>query len=272
VPQGDGAGGAADARRPATKPASATRKPKVEAGLPPKPVWAPEPNVAPKVAVLPEPATEFEPPPIPNWDRASASKSWPDARREHASATSRPPVPADAGTHQGRPRRSRAFTRTVVLASLLVVFCVVTVALVLLHHSDNATTGPRATAAVVSHDVGRLKTATQAINADTSAARSTLHALSGIPTVGRVAVVLNPYVSSLQHFQTVLSGVDVPKSARGAAASVRASVSKDVRSLATINGLAPLHLGSYLEGFGTGANQLQQELGTLEHKLRASTR
>ena len=83
---------------------------------------------------------------------------------------------------------------------------------------------------------------------------------------------MNPYVSSLQHYQTVLSGVHVPKSARGAATTVRALVSKDVHALGTINGLAPLGLGSYLEQFGTGATKLQKALGTLEHALRAPTR
>jgi hypothetical protein len=180
-------------------------------------------------------------------------------------------VDAVAETHQGRLPRSRAFT-TVVLASLLVAFVAVTVVLVLLHHSGDATPGTTTKVAVVSPDASRLKTATQSINADTSAARSSLHTLSGIPTIGNVATVMNPYVSSLQHYETVLSAVEVPNSARRAAINVRALVSKDVQSLGTINGLAPLRLGSYLEAFGTGSAQLQKDLGTLEHALRAPTR
>jgi len=160
----------------------------------------------------------------------------------------------------------------VVLASLLVVFIAVTVVLVLLHHSDNATPGTTSTEAVVSHDASRLKAATQSVNAATNTARSKLLALTGIPTVGKVVVVMNPYVSSLQHYQTILSRVEVPKSARGAAATVRALVSENVQSLGTINGLAPIRLGSYLEEFGTGAAKLQKDLGTLEHALRAPTR
>jgi hypothetical protein len=237
-------------------------------------VWAPEPNVTPKLALLPQPEAEVVPPPIPNWDKASASTSWPDARWEHASSSTRPPRPVDAvaETHPGRLRHSRAFTTTVVLASLLVVFIAVSVVLVLLLHSGNATPGTTSTVAVVSPDASRLKTATQSINADTSAARSKLHSLSGIPTIGKVATVMNPYVSSLQHYQTVLSVVEVPNSARGAAINVRALVSKDVQSLGTINGLAPLALGSYLEEFGTGSARLQNELDTLEHALRTPTR
>ena len=158
-----------------------------------------------------------------------------------------------------------------VLASLLVVFIAVTVVLVLLHDSGNATPGTTS-AAVVSQNASRLKTATQSVNAATNTARSSLLALRGIPTVGNVSVVMNPYVSSLQHYQTVLSRVEVPKSARGAAATVRALVSGDVQSLGTINGLAPLRLGSYLEAFGTGAAKLQRDLATLEHALRAPAR
>ena len=230
--------------------------------------------MTPKLALLPQPDTEVVPPPIPNWESASASTSWPDEPGEHASAPVRGPEPvhAAAAPPQERPRRSRAFTTTLVLGGLLVAFLAVTIVMVLLHNSGDATPGPTSTAVVVSHDASQLKTATQSVHTDISTARSKLLALHGIPTIAKVTAVMNPYVSSLQHYERVLSGVPVPKPARGAAASVRALVSKDVQSLGTINGLAPLGLGSYLEQFGTGAAKLQKELGTLEHALRAPTR
>jgi hypothetical protein len=274
APQGNGAGGAAQDRRPARKPASRTRSPKAEPGLPPKPVWAPEPNETPKLALLPQPEADVVPRPIPNWEGASTSTSSPGTHWEHARPTTRPPRPehADPETKQGRSRRSRALTTTVVLSSLLVVFIAVTVLLVLLHHSNTATNSTTQRVAVVSPDARRLKTATQTVNADVSGARSALHSLNGFPTVGKVAAVMNPYVSSLQHYQTVLSGVEVPKSARGAAINVRALVSRDVQSLGTIEGLPPLRLGTYLEEFGSGATQLQKDLGKLEHALRTPNR
>ncbi len=260
-------------RRPARKPTSATRASTPETGVPPKPVWAPEPIVTPKVAVLPEPADEAVPPPIPNWERASVPAPWPEAPREHAESTTRPPRPVHSveEAHRQPSRRSRAFMTTAVLASLFVVFVVVMVVMVLLHHSDNPPAGTASTAAAASPETARLQAATKSMNANATAARTALHSLNGIPTTVKVAAVINPYVSSLRHYQTVLSGAEVPTSARGAAANVRALLSRDVQSLATINGLPPLRLGSYLEEFDPGVTHLQKDLGTLEHALGART-
>ena len=179
------------------------------------------------------------------------------------------PVGPDAETHQRPVRRSRAFTTTVVLVSLFVVFIAVTAVMVLLHHSTKATPGTASTVAAVSPDSARLQTATQAIDVDTNTARLALHTLTGIPTPPQVAALITPYISSLQQYQTVLSGAEVPTAARGAAAAVRTLVSRDVRYLATIHGMAPLSLGSYLEEFSTTSAQFQKDLGTLERALGA---
>jgi hypothetical protein len=158
-----------------------------------------------------------------------------------------------------------------VLASLFVVFVVVMVVMVLLHHSDNPPARAAAKTRVISPGTARLQTATKAIDTDANTTLLALHALKLIPTPVKVATVINPYVSNLQHYQTVLSGVKVPAAARGAAAEVRSLLSRDVPSFATIDGLPPLRLGAYLEEFGTGLAQLQKDLGTLEHALRART-
>ena len=160
---------------------------------------------------------------------------------------------------------------TSVLASLFVVFAVVMVVMVLLHHSDNPPAGKASTAAVISPETSRLQTATNAMNTHASATLAALHSLDGIPTTVKVAAVINPYVSTLEHYQTVLSGAKVPTAALGAEAKVRSLLSRDVRSLATIDGLPPLRLGSYLVQFGTGVTQLQKDLATLEHALVART-
>jgi hypothetical protein len=173
--------------------------------------------------------------------------------------------------HQHHSRRSRAFMTTAVLASLFVVFAVVMVVMVLLHHSASPPGGKASTTTVVAPETARLQTATTVMNTNASTASSALHSLDGIPTTVKVAAVINPYVSTLQHYQTVLSGAKVPTAARGAEAKVRALLSRDVRSLATIDGLPPLRLGTYLEQFGTGVIQLQRGLGTLEHALVART-
>jgi hypothetical protein len=159
---------------------------------------------------------------------------------------------------------------TAVLASLFVIFAVVMVVMVLLHHSANPPAGKASTTtAVISPETSRLQTATNAMDTDSSAALVALHSLDGIPTTVNVAAVINPYVSTLQHYQTVLSGAKVPTAARGAEAKVQALLSRDVRSLATIDGLPPLRLGTYLVQFGNGVIQLQRDLGTLQHALGA---
>ena len=83
--------------------------------------------------------------------------------------------------------------------------------------------------------------------------------------------MINPYVSSLQHYETTLAGTAVPTAARTAAAGAHTLVSQDVQFLGTINGLAPLRLGSYLEQFGKNATQLQADLSRLEAELRTAT-
>jgi hypothetical protein len=274
APDAEGARPAAADRRPATQSVSATRPPGPGVLLPPKPVWAPEPMVTPKWAVLPEPVDEAVPPPIPNWEYASAPVSWLDAPYEQAISTTRPPRPVHPveETHQHHSRGGPAVTTAAVLASLFVVFVVVLVVMVLLHHSANPPAGKAAsTTAVVAPDTARLQTATTTMDTNANTTRLALHLLDGIPTTATVAAVINPYVSTLQHYQTVLSGAKVPAAARGTAARVDALVSGDVRSLATIDGLPPLRLGSYLVKFDAGATQLQKDLHTLEHALGART-
>jgi hypothetical protein len=233
-------------------------------------VWAPEPIVTPQVAVLGRPADEAVPRPIPNWERAPVPASWPEAPREHANSSTRPPRPVHSveETHRQHSRRSRTFMTTAVLASLFVIFVVVMVVTVLLHHSDNP---PAGTASAVSPEIARLQGATKSMNSKASAARAAMYSLNGIPTTVKVAAVINPYVSSLRRYQSVLSGAEVPTSARRAAATVRALLARDAQSLATIDGLPALRLGSYLEGFGPGVTHLQKDLRALEHALGART-
>jgi hypothetical protein len=80
--------------------------------------------------------------------------------------------------------------------------------------------------------------------------------------------VINPYISSLQLYQTFLSGTKVPHSAQPAAAAAAAKVRLDLHFLETIDGLPPQQLGAFLTQFDTDATQLQTTLSTLEQDLR----
>jgi hypothetical protein len=173
---------------------------------------------------------------------------------------------------------------TVALASLVVVFVAVAVIMSSIHQSTPAGAGRRvasnpaaagrrvaSTPAVSSSVISQLRAATNTAALVTTATRSRLDAISGIPTLAKVAAVVNPYFSSLQNYETTLVGTAVPTTARGAATAALTQVSQDVQFLGTLNGLAPVLLGSYLEQFGKNATQLQADLSRLEAELRTAT-
>jgi hypothetical protein len=224
---------------------------------------------------------EVEPPPIPNWDLPPEPPSWINSRWEQAASRTgsqrRAAASTPAATRDDR-QRSRAFSATVVVTALAVVFLAVAGVMFLLRSSpkaaSSATTAPRA---AVSHDTvtpaetAHMLTATRGAVAATTAARTNLDSLAVFPTPDKVAAVMNPYVSSLQHYETVLMGTDTPAAARTTALSTLILVTQDVQFLGTVNGLAPVKLGTYLEDFGTNASQLLRTLSTFERELGAST-
>ena len=118
--------------------------------------------------------------------------------------------------------------------------------------------------------MARLRAATTAAAAATATARTKLQTMSGFPTPTNVAAVINPYVASLQVYGSALSKTAVPEAARAAALSAVVLVTRDEQSLATINGLPSLQLGSYLEAFFINVEQLQTTLSNLLGKLHSS--
>jgi hypothetical protein len=114
----------------------------------------------------------------------------------------------------------------------------------------------------------RIQAATDAVDSATTAASVGLTSLSAFPTPTNVETVINPYISSLQLYETFLSGTKVPASAQQAAASSVAKIRQDLRFLETIDGLPPDQLGAFLVQFDTDATQLQTTLSTLEQDLR----
>ena len=162
---------------------------------------------------------------------------------------------------------------TVAIASLVVVFVAVAVIMSSLHQSTPAAAGRRvaSTPAVSSSSISQLQAATNTAALVTTTTRSRLEAISGIPTPAKVAAVINPYFSALQNYETALVGTAVPTMAQGAATAALTQVSQDVQFLGTLNGLAPVLLGSYLDQFGKNATQLQADLSRLEGELRTAT-
>jgi hypothetical protein len=196
--------------------------------------------------------------------------------------------PRRAGTREDgeeKPKRSLVFKAIVVLACLFLVGAAAAIAVRALHrpattaappaHVTTPTlaaagvpaSGTSSTGATAS-GTARLQAATDAVDSATTAASVGLTSLAAFPTPTNVETVINPYISSLQLYETFLSGTTVPSSAKPTAASAEAKIRQDLQFLATIDGLPPQQLGAFMVQFDTDATQLQTTLSTLEQDLR----
>ena len=101
--------------------------------------------------------------------------------------------------------------------------------------------------------------------------RARSSSLATFPTPSNVEKIINPYMSSLQLYGTLLSGSTAPAPARSDAANAEAQVHQDLRFLDTIDALPPLQLGAFLKQFDIDATQLQTTLSALEQNLRTTT-
>ena len=167
-----------------------------------------------------------------------------------------------------------------VLAVLFLVAAAAVVAVRALHHPittaappAHVTTPTQAAAGTsasgtAASGTARIQAATDAVDSATTAASVGLTSLSAFPTPTNVETVINPYISSLQLYETFLSGTKVPASAQPAATSAVARIRQDLQFLETIDGLPPAQLGAFLVQFDTDATQLQTTLSTLEQDLR----
>ena len=244
-------------------------------GATPKPNRSAEKGRDVDIAPLPtwEPAPDVTPPKIPNFEPAPTSASKAEAHWELAGD---PPFPS--GILHPRPagrQGPRRPSRTVITLSVLACVVVVLVAATAIVASlDNPTpAGPPAAStpkALSSSEISRARSATESALTATTKAQQGLHSLTGIPTIPTVTAVITPYISSLQQYQAFLAGSKVPAAARGARNNAAAVVNRDLQHLDTINGLASLRLGAYLEQFGTDKVELQTTLSTFEQVLRTS--
>ena len=176
-----------------------------------------------------------------------------------------------------KKQRSRVFTATIVLACLFVVVVAAVFGVRALRHQTTTATAPPVTAAPptrtaptlpTSQDVARIQTATDAVDSATTAASVGVASMTAFPTPTSVATIMNPYIASLQLYETVLSGSKVPAAARPAVASAQTQLRQDLQFLDTIDGLPAAQLGAYLAQFDSDATHLQTTLSTLEQNLR----
>lgn len=237
-----------------------------------------EPGAAGVVAALP--VATGTPAPIPPVDPEPALVSTPtallDREREGDGEAASAAGPAHARSKKNREGKERrgVYTATIVLACLVLVIVAGALAVRSLHHATTPTTSsPAHSASRVSSpaDAARIQTATDEVDSATTAARAGLASMTSFPTPSNVATIINPYISSLQLYEAVLSGSKVPPSATSEAASAETQVRQDLEFLGTIHGLPPVQLGAYLGQVGTDATQLRATLGDLEQDLRSPT-
>ncbi len=250
-----------------------------------EPGWDLEPELEPAEARIAEMAATVasleaaeSSPVAPEAEAAGSEEALPHDDAGEAASTESPIPPTRTSRTKKRHeqnRRSRVFTTTVVLACLVLVVVAAVAIVDARHHPTTATTG-RTPAHAVSPtssttDAARIQTATDALDSATTSATVGISSLATFPTPSNVEKVINPYMSSLQLFGTLLSGSTVPAAARPAASSAEAQVRQDLQFLDTIEALPPLQLGSFLKQFDADATQLQTTLSALEQNLRAAT-
>jgi hypothetical protein len=260
--------------------------PDLEPDLEPEPELAPfstlaEPTAAAPLVWTEEAAPETPTDPEPTWARVPAASKVDAGDGEPFTDAVEADSDARAAGQSGQEQqRSRVFTATVVLACLFVVVIASVLGVRALRHSSHPTTtaAPPVTAAPPAHtaptvpasqDVARIQTATDAVDSATTAASVGITSMAAFPTPTSVETVMNPYIASLQLYETVLSGSKVPAAAQPAAASAEAQLRQDLQFLDTIDGLSPAQLGAYLAQFDSDATHLQTTLSTLEQNLRA---
>jgi hypothetical protein len=234
--------------------APAAPDPKVKAA--PKPVWTDR--------------TTEAPPRIPNWEHDVESTSRPDVPWEHDHETRIGDVPVHVVPLTGQRRRSRVFVVAVVLLCLLFAYVAVAAILSSRHNPPAATAGPRA-ASPSEVSIAQMEAATVAADRATVTTRSKLEAIPGIPTLTNVAAVILPYVTSLERYETALTGTVVPAAARTSVAGVRSLVAQDLQFLDTLDGLRSLGLGTYLAEVVKRSTQLQTVFGQVEGALHTAT-
>jgi hypothetical protein len=246
--------------------------PEFEPDFEEEPAMAPFAATAASAGALEAMASPPSPDPRPTWAMAPA-QPWEVGRHAELASDFFDAPLEDEG--EGEPkRRSRIFTVTVALACMFLVIVAAAVAVRSLHHSTTpppsaARSAPPPTSSAASSGTARIQVATDAVDSATTAASVGLTSLAAFPTPTNVETVINPYISSLQLYQTFMSGAIVPAAAQPAAASAEAQLRQNLQFLDTIDGLPPQQLGAYLVRFDSDATRLQTTLSTLEQNLRA---
>ena len=218
---------------------------------------------------------------MPEVEIAAAAPSEPAVTEEGSEGESQPlaihaafslPAHGQTNSTEGRKPVSRIVKATGIMLCILLVLVVAAAVIPAIHHpsSSGQPTGTPTTHAS-SSNASQIQAATDAVDSATTAARAGLASLAGFPTPANVSTVMNPYINSLQLYDTYLSGTTMPLPARATAQIALAQVRQDVAFLETIDGLPSIRLGAFLQEFATDSTQLQSTLGTLETDLHALT-
>ena len=145
----------------------------------------------------------------------SAAASWQPA--EDSEAAAQPPaihpafLPTGAHTTEGRKPVSRIVKAAGIMLCILLVLVVAAAVIPAIHRPPAGGQPTRTpTAPASSSKASEIQSATDAVDSATTATRAGLASVAGFPTPTTVSTVINPYINSLQLYETFLSGTTVP--------------------------------------------------------------
>ena len=221
------------------------------------------------------------PPPAPAARPTTATTATapePPAPTEAPESTTPPPPGSrpKAPTHARQRNRGLQFLTATAAAACILLAVLLAVALMRSAQQRPAPArgSPAASAPVTPRspsDTTRILVATDEIDSATTAAQAGFATLPGFPTPTNVANVVIPYLSSLHLYETFMSETSAPSPAQAAAQQAVLEVRRDAGFLATIEGLPPAQLGTFLREYLADTAHLQVIFATLERDLQTKS-
>ena len=120
-------------------------------------------------------------------------------------------------------------------------------------------------------NVARLESAITDVQSASSGAQAGLTTLTVFPTPPRVATIINPYVDSLQLYETLASSVTVPRRPAAPRARPTRRCTRTSASSGPSTGCPPFSLAPSLTGSSPSSTQLQSTMDALQHALNTAT-
>jgi hypothetical protein len=163
--------------------------------------------------------------------------------------------------HSGPGRRRGAVT------ALVLVIALVGGALTWWALSDSGPATPTVSPRLAALGSKEVLAATAVVTTAGTTMSLGMNDIAGVPTIGQVTTVVDPYVSALEHYSRVLTGATLNPSADTARQSVLSHVHRLVAFLRTLSRVSSARLGSWIDGFYLQTAELQSAIDGLQNAL-----